>query len=145
MCEATSKQGTVAVDIGSSSDDGIEGTTGTEFKQRPSCLRSKERRDSPHSKKVEAMASAPKARAKAKAKSVKKRKCAEKDYESVEMMKKYLPKVVSFGDDEKGDAEILVQPNANKETQDAYGQYCGIPAPQRYGFLSKEKQRKRGV
>ena len=35
MCEATSKQGTVAVDIESSSDDGIEGTTGTEFKQRP--------------------------------------------------------------------------------------------------------------
>ena len=129
MCEATSKQGTVAVDIESSSDDGIEGTTGTEFKQRPtvavdidcssddgiegttstefkqrpSCLRSKERRDSPHSKKV------------------------------------------SFGADEKEDAEILVQPNANKETQDAYGQYCGIPAPQRYGFLSKEKRRKRGV
>ena len=103
MCEATSKQGTVAVDIESSSDDGIEGTTGAEFKQRPSCLRSKERRESPHSKRV------------------------------------------SFGADEKGDAEILVQPNANKETQDAYGQYCGIPAQQRYGFLSKEKRRKRGV
>ena len=73
MCEATSKQGTVAVDIESSSDDGVEGTTGTEFKQRPSCLRSKERRDSPHSKRV------------------------------------------SFGADEKEDAEILVQPNANKE------------------------------
>ena len=48
--------------------------------------------------------------------------------------------LISFGADEKGDAEILVQPNANKETQDAYGQYCGIPAPQRYGFLSKAKQ-----
>jgi hypothetical protein len=94
---------TVAVDIECSSDDGIEGTTSTDFKQRPSCLRNKERRDSLHSKKV------------------------------------------SFGADEKEDAEILVQPNANKETQDAYGQYCGIPAPQRYGFLSKEKRRKRGV
>ena len=31
------------------------------------------------------------------------------------------------------------------ETQDAYEQYCGIPAPQRYGFPSKEKRRKRGV
>ena len=124
MCEATSKQGTVAVDIESSSDDGIEGTTGTEFKQRPtvavdiesssddgvegttgtefkqrpSCFRSKERRDSPHSKRV------------------------------------------SFGADEKGDAEILVQPKRKQRTQDAYGQYCGIPAPQRYGFLSKAKQ-----
>ena len=127
MCEATSKQGTVAVDIESSSDDGIEGTTGTEFKQRPtvavdiesssddgvegttgtefkqrpSCFRSKERRDSPHSKRV------------------------------------------SFGADEKGDAEILVQPKRKQRTQDAYGQYCGIPAPQRYGFLSKAKRRRR--
>ena len=89
MCEATSKQGTVAVDIESSSDDGVEGTTGIEFKQRPSCFRSKERRDSPHSKRV------------------------------------------SFGADEKGAAEILVQPKRKQRAQDAYGQYCGIPPPRR--------------